>query len=420
MTTAPLLVSALQVAVPQYRSDTFGNPMAYRMVACALMSVLLACSSSDEQARRDYPHAEGDPIGRWEKLPYTSGSMRISASAVLTDEQYVIWGGEGSCNGSGYTCSSGRALDLDSLEWVPALFPPRNPGFVGRVTPIAAWTGEEILYWGGLGCMEKSWVADCADGAAFNPETETWRLMSTEGGPSPRAFPVSAWTGKELLVWGGGQSDPESNTMVILKPYGDGAAYDPATDTWRPIAEKGAPSPRLWHVGLWTGKELFVWGGESAFQDDSTLLADGALYDPETDSWRPVAPDDRLTPAFNLSAAWTGKEVLVWTSHDRDVMMAYNPETERWRPMDVRGPHGQGHCAAWSGKYFVAFGDMEGEPGALYEPEQDRWYPMGMDGIRWQVGWKVCLPYQGDILVFGPINDISGAWYEEGYRFVIP
>ena len=42
------------------------------------------------------------------------------------------------------------------------------------------------------------------------------------------------------------------------------------------MAELGAPSARSGHVGIWTGRQLMIWGGLG----ESGSVGDGALYDP--------------------------------------------------------------------------------------------------------------------------------------------
>jgi hypothetical protein len=53
---------------------------------------------------------------------------------------------------------------------------------------------------------------------------------------------ASAWTGSELLVWGG-WSGTCGYEFAEAFP-GDGAAYDPATDSWRMPSEALLQSPR--------------------------------------------------------------------------------------------------------------------------------------------------------------------------------
>ncbi len=49
-----------------------------------------------------------------------------------------------------------------------------------------------------------------------------------------------------MIVWGGIDGD--------RKVLGDGAKYDPKTNTWSSIATTGAPAPRMRHVAVWTAR----------------------------------------------------------------------------------------------------------------------------------------------------------------------
>jgi hypothetical protein len=53
-----------------------------------------------------------------------------------------------------------------------------------------------------------------------------------------------------------------------------GATYDPATGTWRDLAEPPL-SPRRDHVAVWTGDELLIWGGRVQNGRLAVLTLDG-------------------------------------------------------------------------------------------------------------------------------------------------
>ncbi len=84
----------------------------------------------------------------------------------------------------------------------------------------------------------------------------------------PRGQSIIAWTGNELLVYGGNRGDNTENLT-------DGAAYSPSTRQWRTIAPppEGTGSTQ----GVWTGSELMVVSAGST-----------AFYDPVGDRWRHV------------------------------------------------------------------------------------------------------------------------------------
>jgi hypothetical protein len=89
---------------------------------------------------------------------------------------------------------------------------------------------------------------------------------------------------------------------------GDGAAYCPGCDQWKPVAAANAPVPRTDHAAVWTGTELLILDGTNAAGD----LASGAAYDPVTQEWGALSgvggPLERTSPV----AVWTGTEVLVF------------------------------------------------------------------------------------------------------------
>ena len=54
-----------------------------------------------------------------------------------------------------------------------------------------------------------------------------------------------------MIVFGGGSGS--SGTA-------DGASYDPATNTWSPLIA-GSPGTRRNHYAFWTGSDMIIWGG---------------------------------------------------------------------------------------------------------------------------------------------------------------
>lgn len=80
---------------------------------------------------------------------------------------------------------------------------------------------------------------------------------------SPRKRPSVVWTGRVFLVWGG-----EVNNIG----FADGAALDPATNRWRPMAANGRV--RAGGNAVWAGSRMVVLSGTG-----------GQAYDPVTDSW---------------------------------------------------------------------------------------------------------------------------------------
>jgi hypothetical protein len=70
------------------------------------------------------------------------------------------------------------------------------------------------------------------------------------------------WTGLEMFVWGGeiGPSQPLTN----------GALYNPAKNVWRNASAVSQPSMRYGPAGVWSGSEMIVWGGTDGSRDTAT------------------------------------------------------------------------------------------------------------------------------------------------------
>lgn len=194
-----------------------------------------------------------------------------------------------------------------------------------------------------------------------------------------RDEPVAVWTGRELLLWGG-VSDPQDASGLHRRTlHGDGAAYDPAARSWRPLADSPLDA-RQGAAAAWTGTELVLVGGFN----DYGALADAAAYDPASDTWRAL-PAPPLSPRAYAAAAWTGAEVLVQGGNDLLGPLAdgaaYNPATDSWQPLPP-GPFpigGTGLDMAPARSGVVAAGleiDRSGVVAAEYGRDSRQWSPL--------------------------------------------
>lgn len=195
-------------------------------------------------------------------------------------------------------------------------------------------------------------------GVAYDPDEEMWRLIArapireTYGG-------VRVWTGKELIVWGGGGR----GTPHAVR----GAAYDPASDSWRRIAS--APLGLNLSSGVWTGDLVLVFGSLLDRRNHAeTPTSVGAAYDPETDTWREMPPS-ALSPQAT-SAVWLGDRMIAWDYETTS--QEYDPVTDRWSaPIDL--PLGFNECypdSAVVGDLLLAWfcGNA-----AVYDEPTDTW-----------------------------------------------
>lgn len=141
-----------------------------------------------------------------------------------------------------------------------------------RSSHSAVWTGDEMIVWGGEG--GEGAVDVLGDGAAFVPETGSWRTIA-RAPIAPRARHGAAWMNGEMFVFGGTERPLGSGDTL------DAAAYDPATDTWRTIAP--LPSPRTSARTVLVGDLIVLAGGVTP--TDAPRATSLLVYDPAADRW---------------------------------------------------------------------------------------------------------------------------------------
>ena len=336
------------------------------------------------RVERDAPVISGDHATEgWSTMPEAPIVGRGRHGAAWTGREVVVWGG---MTRDFEFLADGAAFEAASASW--RALPPAP--LEGRASPDVVWTGEEILIVGGHRMHGRSRdggaevvevpyqvVGDedglpaggssethYTDGAAYHPATDSWRSLAVfplQG----RAATATAWTGEELIIWGGVAALSSGPRPAL----GDGAAYDPDTDTWRilppaPLAARGGA------VAVWTGQELIVFGGTAEADTgggappDLIAFNDGAAYNPTSNTWRRIAdgPAQHAAPGFDpLAAVWTGERMLVWMGQQA---AAYDPTTDRWEQLPAWP--GQSHQvspeAVWTGSELLTWsGWQEGD-----------------------------------------------------------
>ena len=263
-----------------------------------------------------------DPLlDTWSPVAYSVGAQGARSEAIWTGEKMILFGGGGPCGQDG-VCTH-CSFDTNPLAiYDPATNTwdtPNPPGApLSRLGHTAVWTGTEMIVWGGrreiLG-PQSCEVTMLNSGARYDPAANTWTPLSTVGAPSARMGHTAVWTGSRMIVWGGqpGPSHSFFNDAANVPGLADGAIYDPSTDTWTPITSTNAPSGRMAHVAVWTGNEMILWGG----MDSNMPNPSGAIFDPANNQWVQMTPLENA-PAFflidQLYAAWTGSSMIVWDS----------------------------------------------------------------------------------------------------------
>jgi hypothetical protein len=165
----------------------------------------------------------------------------------------------------------------------------------GQQSPIGAWTGRELVIFNGHGPE-----GDRVGGAAYNPKTDTWRRIPSQPGLGASS---GVYDGNEIYAVGGSRVvafNPSNNRWRLLprtalgagdlvavwtgnRLIGSGATtqgYDPPRDLWTTFSASPLAS-RAEAQGVWTGRELLVWGGSVPQASGSPkYLVDGTAFRP--------------------------------------------------------------------------------------------------------------------------------------------
>jgi hypothetical protein len=340
--------------------------------------------SHPEHAPRPQPRPAVDlaselPAG-WSELP-APPEVRSDAATAWTGSQLLVWGGYEYVGGNEDPDAGGFAFDAVTRTWSDL---PESP-LEGRSDTAFAWTGRELLIWGGWdgGVRNPPFFSD---GAAYEPVAGTWRMLPPAPTDARTAF--SVWTGREMIVWG--STDRADRRL-------DGAAYDPTTNEWRSIAD--GPIDITDGSAVWTGDEMIVFGAALDGNNHAeTRTAIAAAYDPEGDTWRELPPSD-LSPQA-MTASWLDGELIAW---DYDQASAtYDPVTDSWRELE-RVPLSFSECRPVSvATSRTLFGEFCGRT-VVFSEQEDAWHrdqipaPEAEGGCCW-----VHEPVSGGDVVFVP------------------
>ena len=314
-------------------------------------------------------------VDTWDQRPAMPLGGRYYHAAVWTGTEMIIWGGSYYDGAANHMFANGARYNAASNAWTTI----NTNGAPSPRNPAAVWTGREMIIWGGSDTVNQGGLGN---GARYDPSTDSWSAMSTNGAPSPRTGHTATWTGNELIIWGG--LTYSGGNYVTL---GDGARYDPLGDTWAPMASNSVVATRYNHTGIWTGGRVIVWGGYS-YDGSYHTYGDGAAYDPASNTWNAISTNGAPSPRYMHTAVWNGSEMLIWggtvppsaTTVFGDGAK-YNPSNDTWRPIPTTGaPTGRyGQTAVWTGSEMIIWGGYNSSflnTGSRYSPAANTWQAM--------------------------------------------
>jgi len=245
----------------------------------------------------------------WSTIPDAPVALRAPIG-VWTGTRALFWGGWDKAN----TPAAGSLWFDPSSGWATA----STNGQPSARDSVAWGTSATDLFLSGgrIGALTKT---DETFGQALS--TGTW--TSLPKGPSARYGAFGAFDGERFVVWGGrdeasSKTDGQTltgTTWVSLPPspmagrwqsrrragwafavaqrvvlFAGGLSVSPetvltdgtlldasgSTAIWQPVSAWPSGESHEWGVGVWTGTELFVWGGQSA----NVLTLKGERYLP--------------------------------------------------------------------------------------------------------------------------------------------
>jgi hypothetical protein len=287
----------------------------------------------------DTAAAYNPATGKWRRLTPLkgpTGNYEGHYSAVWTGKEMLVWGP-----------FDNQAYDPRTNRW--RRLPRDAPIGIGLV----AWTGREVIGWGGGCCGEAS-----SSGSAYNPATNAFRKLPRSP-LAPSQAPIGAWTGRELVVVVSGL-DPDE------KPYpaalARAAAYNPKTNSWRRIARP--PSLRVGATAVWDGREVLVVGGSAAGLGLDPPTRAGLAYDPTRNVWRRLPPMPSGRASF--TAVWAGNRLLLWGGRtDAGIGapvipsrgLAYAPAANAWSLLPPAPLTGRlSPTSVWAGHAMIVWG----------------------------------------------------------------
>jgi hypothetical protein len=365
--------------------NRLGRRITAGIVAFAVFGLALAVGSGIVTDRSTPVPTEDPWVGYgegWSELPVPP-EWRDGATVVWTGDELLYWGGAPRGEDASRQQADGFVFDPATRTWSTMPAAP-HPSLNGA----GVWTGTEALFF--------SYDTDGVRSQLFDPSTATWR--SIPNGPQMPEFGVSwAWTGAELLLFGGGQLGDRSNVTTW--------SLDPATESWTHLSD--APIGMNLSDATWTGTEMVVVGSAMDRGNHATTrTAQAEAFDPTTDTWRelPAPPVSAQTAA----AAFVGGRLIGWELYGPD-SAEWLPDEDRWRSLDMGGFEG-GECYA-SGVTVAdaVFTWNCGSPTAWFASSSawihiDR--PLEAEsGFSYSFGW---LSAAGDAAVVEEIETVAG------------
>ena len=208
--------------------------------------------------------------------------------------------------------------------------------------------------------------ANLVGAVAYNPATDSWRRLADLPYGLERTADATIGDGV-IYAW------PSPSQGSSPGPL----SYDIASDQWAQLPAPPVPTPSSPSI-VWTGNLLFAYGAGT--DPDGNTVGIALAYDPADQSWKSVSrpPLDPVSPAEGVEASqeavWADGEVYIWTGWvgtdwEEPVtrVVTYDPSNDSWRKVEPAPIPAQGlwhEPIIWTGSRLVAYTD----PMLVYTP----------------------------------------------------
>jgi subtilisin family serine protease len=171
---------------------------------------------------------------------------------------------------------------------------------------------------------------ECLDTVTlFDPDSKSFIYVQSL--PVAMCFMRAATINGKIYVTGGMDNDDNPLSTVY--------EYDPAEDIWTSKASMSVP--RLEHGIVAVNGKIYAFGGLETWDPEETYHTSGEIYDPETDTWSPMA--DMPIGLGRFGAATDGRYIYVaggtnddfWYTH-LDVVLCYDTQANTWASLAER------------------------------------------------------------------------------------